>query len=282
MNFINPNYGDLQELARAYKDTYRNADPFPNIFFKNFFNEDMLNEVLEEFEDLDKGETLKFNSPNEVKLASKGENRFGPKAKAFVHYLNSEPFLLFLQELTSIDETLVPDPYLEGGGFHQTKAGGFLKIHADFNKHRLTKLDRRLNILVYLNKDWKDEYGGHFEMWDKDMKDCVKKVAPEFATMAMFSTTDFSYHGLPNPLTCPPDRSRKSIALYYYSNGRPAHEINEGLEDHNTLFKARKNDTVDAQMKSFNAMQSVKNIVKDLTPPIFFRVAKKVMNGSEH
>ena len=276
MNYINPAYGSLDELAKAYKENYATADPFPSISFKNFFNEDMLNGVLDEFDDLDKGDTIKFNSPNENKLASKGENRFGLKAKAFVHYLNSEPFLLFLQELTSVEETLMPDPYFEGGGFHQSKAGGFLKIHADFNKHRLTKLDRRLNILVYLNKDWKEEYNGHFELWDKDMNGCVKKILPEFNTLAMFSTTDFSYHGLPNPITCPPDRSRKSVALYYYSNGRPAHEINDGLEEHNTLFKARKGDLVDAKMVKYNKVQGLKDFAKDLIPPIFIKTAKKV------
>jgi hypothetical protein len=277
MNYINASYGDLTELGKAYKETYKNAEPFPNIYFKNFFNEAMLEEVLAEFEDLDKGETIKYHTPNEVKLASKGETRFGPKTKGFVHFLNSEPFLHFLQELTSIDETLLPDPYFEGGGFHQTKPGGFLKIHADFNKHKLTRLDRRLNILVYLNKDWKDEYGGHFELWDKEMTRCVKKVAPEFNTLAMFSTTDFSYHGLPNPLTCPPDRSRKSLALYYYSNGRPAHEVNEGLEDHTTLFKSRKGDTVDADMTRFNQKQGMKELIKDLVPPILVKAAKKII-----
>ena len=282
MNFINSAYGDLQELAKAYKENYSAASPFPSISFKNFFDEAMLNGVLAEFEDLDKGETLKYNTPNEIKLASKGENRFGPKSKAFAHFLNSEPFLNFIQELAGIEETLVPDPYFEGGGFHQTKTGGFLKIHADFNKHRLTKLDRRLNVLVYLNKDWKDDYGGHFELWDKEMTHCVKKIAPEFNTMAMFSTTDFSYHGLPNPLTCPPDRSRKSMALYYYSNGRPAHEVNDGLEDHTTLFKARKGDVEDVKMKTFNAGQSVKDFMKDITPPIVFRAAKKVLNGNHN
>jgi hypothetical protein len=241
----------------------------------------MLDGVLSEFEDLDKGATLKYETPNEIKLASKGESRFGDKTKQFVHYLNSEPFLEFLQVLTGIEETLVPDPFFEGGGFHQTKAGGFLKIHADFNKHKLTKLDRRLNILIYLNKDWKEEYGGYFEMWDKDMTKCVGKFAPEFNTLAMFNTTDFTYHGLPNPLTCPPDRSRKSIALYYYSNGRPSSEVNQGLEDHTTLFVARKGDTIDEQMVKFNKKQGVKELVKDLTPPMVFRLAKKVM-GSEN
>jgi Rps23 Pro-64 3,4-dihydroxylase Tpa1-like proline 4-hydroxylase len=81
-----------------------------------------------------------------------------------VHFLNSQPFLEFLQQLTGIKETLIPDPYFEGGGFHEIKPGGYLKMHVDFHKHKLTKLDRRLNILVYLNEDWKEEYGGHFEL----------------------------------------------------------------------------------------------------------------------
>ena len=281
MNFLN-NESDLQTIARRYKLMYENNEPYPNIHFEDFFNPEMLDEVLAEFDDLDKGDTLKFNTPNEVKLASKGESRFGDKTKAFIHYLNSEPFLQFLQELTGIEEVLMPDPYLEGAGCHQTKAGGFLKIHADFNKHSLTKLDRRLNVLVYLNKDWKDEYGGHFELWDKEMTHCVKKVKPDFCTMAIFSTTDFSYHGLPNPLTCPPDRSRKSIALYYYTNGRPSSELNSGLEEHNTLFKARRGDELDEKMKKFNQKQTTKELIKDLTPPILFRAAKKILNSDNN
>jgi hypothetical protein len=278
MNYLNPKWGnDLQAVAKRFKEIYQNNDPYPNIHFEEFFNREMLDEVLNEFEDLDKGDAFKYNNPNEVKLASKGEARFGPKTKAFMHFLNSEPFLQFLQELTGIEEVLMPDPYFEGGGYHQSKAGGFLKIHADFNKHSRTGLDRRLNVLVYMNKDWEDAWGGHFEMWDKDMTHCVKKVKPEFGTMAMFSTTDFSYHGLPNPILCPPDRSRKSIALYYYSNGRPAHEINQGLEDHTTIFKARKGDIVDAQMTRFNKKQEAKEFVKDLVPPIFVKAAKRVL-----
>jgi Rps23 Pro-64 3,4-dihydroxylase Tpa1-like proline 4-hydroxylase len=278
--YLNPKYADLQATAKRFRDIYMENDPFPNISFENFFNEDFLNQVLDEFEDLDKGDTIKYHNPNEIKLASKGENRFGEKAKEFVHFLNSEPFLHFLQELTGVEETLMPDPYFEGGGFHQTKAGGFLKIHADFNKHKLTKLDRRLNILVYLNKDWKDEYGGHFELWNTEMTHCVKKVRPDFNTLAMFSTTDFSYHGLPNPLTCPPDRSRKSVALYYYSNGRPASEINQGLEDHTTLFVARKGDTVDTEMNKFNKRQGAKEFVKELIPPILIKAAKSLVGSN--
>ena len=77
---------------------------------------------------------------------------------------------------------------------------------------------RRINVLVYLNKDWKEEYGGHFEVWNRELTQAEAKILPIFNRCA----TSHSYHGHPPPLTCPPDRTRKSIATYYFSNGRPA------------------------------------------------------------
>jgi hypothetical protein len=119
-----------------------------------------------------------------------------------MHFLNSQPFLEFLCILTGIN-TLLPDPYFEGGGAHQIMPGGHLKIHADFNKHILTNLDRRLNVLIYLNKDWEESWGGHLEFWDKELKSPVKKILPIFNRMAIFTTTSTSYHGHPDPLKCP-------------------------------------------------------------------------------
>ncbi|MEL6390183.1 MAG: 2OG-Fe(II) oxygenase [Bacteroidota bacterium] len=274
MNFIAPEYRDLQKVAQEHHDSYVNAAPFPNIHFKNFFNENVLNDILSEFPDLEKKKQLEYKNPNENKLASKGEHSFGPKLREFMHYLNSQSFLEFLQELTNIDETLLPDPYFEGGGCHESKAGGFLKVHADFNKNRRTGLDRRLNVLIYLNKEWKDSYGGHFELWNQDMSECVTRVLPEFNTLAMFSTTDFSYHGLPDPITCPPDRSRRSLALYYYSNGRPSTELSDRGADEHTKFVDRKGNKSEAKMKRFNTMV---NVITDITPPIILKTAKKVL-----
>lgn len=243
---INQSYQDFKKVALDYKKQYAKANPFPNIFFKNFFNPEILEKVLSEFPDLSKENAIKFDKPKEIKLTSKGEHNFGKVTKEFMHYLNSQPFLVFLQNLTNIDEIILSDPYFEGGGLHEIKRGGLLKIHSDFNIHPQTNLDRRINVLIYLNKNWKEEYGGNFELWDKNMEKCVTKILPEFNTLAIFSTTDFSYHGHPNPLTCPPDRSRKSLALYYYTNGRPQSEINPKIGKHNTLFKKRKDNQEDA------------------------------------
>ena len=273
MEYLNQDTQDLIDIARKHHEQYCSAKPFPSISFTNFFNPEKLDEILEEFPDLSKGDQLKYLNPNENKLASKGEHKFGPKLKKFMHFMNSQPFLEFLQELTNIEEPLIPDPYFEGGGCHESGPGGFLKIHADFNKNRRTGLDRRLNVLVYLNKDWEDSYGGHFELWNKDMTECVSKVRPDFNTMAMFSTTDFSYHGLPDPITCPPGRSRKSLALYYYTNGRPAEELSERGADVHTKFVDRKGNKEEAKMRRFNTFV---NVVTDITPPIVLKTAKKI------
>ena len=147
-----------------------------------------------------------------------------------------------------------------------------LKVHADFNKNRFLGLDRRLNLLIYLNKDWEESYGGHFELWNKDMTKCEKKILPLFNRMAMFSTTTYSYHGHPSPLTCPPGRSRKSIALYYYTNGRPVNEIEEGLENHRTIFKYRDDDK---EASDFAKKQRFKKAIKLLIPPIFTRSGRR-------
>jgi hypothetical protein len=271
MNFLPKSPEELRNFASEYKSAYASADPFPNIYFDNFFDEGALRKVLSEFPDMSKSADFKYNDANQIKLASKGEYRFGEHTKEFMHYLNSQPFLEFLSELTGI-ENLIPDPFFDGGGCHQILPGGMLKIHADFNKQPRTKLDRRLNVLIYLNDDWKEEYGGQFELWDKDMKACRKSILPLFNRMAMFSTTSTSYHGNPNVVRCPEGRSRKSLALYYYTNGRPVEEMSVSEADHNTIFKYRKED------RKSKMVTSLKETIRLITPPILLQGLSKTKN----
>ena len=119
--YINKQYLPLEETAKAFKKAYAEGNPFPNIYIEDFFNEDFLNKVLDEFPDFTKGKTIKKDTINtQEKYASRGEGRFGPFTKEFTHFLNSEPFLFFLKEIASIERDLIPDPYFEGGGFHET------------------------------------------------------------------------------------------------------------------------------------------------------------------
>jgi hypothetical protein len=249
MNFLNNKTEfELLEFGKQNHEAYINAKPFPSDYYDNLFNPGMLREIIAEFPEIGKTkEDIQYENPNEQKLATKGEYRFGPKTKAFVHFLNLQPFLEFLQNLTGIREKLMPS-------FYEIRLNSYLKMHVDFLKHRFGNLYRRLNILVYLNEDWKDEYGGHLKLWEKDMSKCVTKILPQFNRLAMFSTTDFSWHGLPYPLTCPPDRSRRSIALYYYTNGRSEREINVGDKSRvKKIFDTRKGQDY-TQITIFNPL----------------------------
>ena len=239
MNYLNKKYLDLENYALENREKYTNADPFPHIVIDNLFNENVLNAIIDEFpKNLDEiGNN--FNNKVEKKLSLNKSVLLSHSTNNFLNFLNSQIFLDFLQKLTSIKEKLVPDPYLLGGGLHELRKNGYLNIHADFNLHPSMKLDRRLNILIYLNKNWQENYGGSLQLWDKDMKECVQKILPEYNRMVIFSTTDFSYHGNPDKVSCPDNLSRKSVAMYYYSNGRPSSERKLGL--HSTIFRKRPN-----------------------------------------
>lgn len=267
---IDPEY--LQNLALQHREEYAAAQPFPHIVIDNFLPEWVLEEILEEFPKPKSIDWQKFENSAEKKLASKGETQMGEKTRLLLYQLNSSTFINFLEKLTGIDG-LIPDPHFVGGGLHQIERGGFLKMHVDFNKHGQLKLDRRLNLLIYLNKNWQEEYGGYLELWDSQMTRCEKKILPIFNRCVVFSTTDFSYHGHPEPLTCPEGQTRKSLALYYYSNGRPAHEIAE--EGHSTVFKARPTDNFKEEEKPVG--ETVKTFAKKLVPPIFIDLKNAVL-----
>jgi Rps23 Pro-64 3,4-dihydroxylase Tpa1-like proline 4-hydroxylase len=148
--------------------------------------------------------------------------------------LNSTTFLGWLEQVTAIPN-LTSDEDLFGGGLHQSIAGAFLNVHVDYNIHPKTKLHRRLNVLVYMNKDWRNEYEGHLELWNiaGEKKQLLAKFPPTFNNCVIFETNEISYHGHPKPLRTPPDVSRKSLATYYYTSTRPQHEI---TGEHNTIY----------------------------------------------
>ncbi len=258
----------LNDLANKYHDQYINADPFPHIVIDNFLPETILEKVLEEFPTTTAEGWRNFELKTEKKLDSFPELKMGEMTRFLLYQLNSSVFMEFLEKLTGIPG-IIPDPYFLGGGIHQIERGGFLKIHVDFNKHTRMKVDRRLNLLIYLNKDWKEEYGGHFELWNRDVSACKNKILPIFNRCVIFSTSDFSYHGHPDPLNCPEGMTRKSLALYYYSNGRPAEETSN---KHSTLFKERPGDNLNINSGS----KKKKSIASQLLPPIVFDLYRRV------
>lgn len=258
---------------KEYSDQYQSNKPLQHIYFDNLFDEPFLNKVLDEFEKNDYFDDS-FNDNNQrLKRTLSDYSRFEENSKKLINYLHSVEFLKFIQQLTGIKEMLVPDPYLMGGGYHETKRNGFLKLHIDFSKHYKTNLDRRVNVILFLNKNWQPNYGGNLVLGSDERK---VEIEPFFNRLAIFNTTPNSIHGQPDPVTCPEDMSRKSIALYYYSNGRPESEKNRLILDHSTQFVGR-----NFKEKFYARLALMRYLVKyylwSCVPPIIFILRKKLL-----
>lgn len=263
-HFLNNEYLDTETIRKRYVG---NA-PFPHIVLDNFISEDLIKRVLKEFPDLSNIQSkIEFKNQKEIKYASSGFSDISESALKLISFLNSDIFLEYLSKITGIDEPLISDPYLSGGGYHEIKRGGVLKVHADFNKHPKLNLDRRLNLLLYLNEDWSDEWGGFLELYDeKNLNEPKASIKPIFNRCVIFTTTSHTFHGHPEPLNCPELRSRKSIALYYFSTGRPK---TESSHKHGTLFKEAKGEKFEFKYKEF---------IKDFVPPIILRNISLLLN----
>lgn len=217
-------YNQLRNRFMAAHEDYVGADPFPHTILDDFVSEEIVDSVLEGFptpeadiqwrqllakrQDGEKAQFNKQGMPHLFKVA--------PAIRQLIWEFNSSTFIRAIEVLTGIDN-LIPDPSLRGGGLHQILPGGILGVHADFTHHVEYNLHRRVNLLLYLNKDWQDEYQGHLELWDKTATQCVKRIRPTAGRCVVFNTDADSFHGHPRPLSCPEDVTRKSIALYYYT-----------------------------------------------------------------
>jgi len=247
------------------RQRYVAESPFPNIVIDNFLPAVIISKIQDDFPKA-KPE-FEFNRNQELRKSQFNPNELPPCfAKNAFYYFNSKIFLSFLENLTGI-EGLLPDPYFTGGGFHQTASGGKLGIHADFNLNRKLNVLRRINVLIYLNDDWKEEWGGQLELWDKDMKRCIKSILPIYNRCVIFNTENDSFHGQPDPINCPESTSRRSIALYYYT-ASPL--ILEEHPERTTNFRRRpkSNDKTDFVVK-------VKEFLKDFLPPILIRLMRR-------
>ena len=207
----------FQAEPSSLSAAYATGQPFPHVVIDGLFDDQVLETVLRDFPAPGEMQWARFDNPSEKKLGYYHEvSAIKPTIRSFLDALNGFETLLFLERVTGI-EGLIPDPYFGGGGLHQIEPGGFLKVHVDFNRHPKLNLDRRLNLLIYLNKDWRPEYGGNLELWDAGTKSCARSIEPLFNRTVIFGTTDTSLHGHPIPLATPSGTTRKSVSLYYYT-----------------------------------------------------------------
>ncbi len=250
----------VREKGADLRERYNAAEPFPHVVIENFLPRPIIDMCIAEFDQSRADHQRVFDRSQERAKRQFNPEDLSPGPRALFYSFNSRPFLKMLENITGIDG-LIPDPYFLGGGFHEIGTGGHLSMHADFNHHKLMDLERRINVLIYLNDDWRDEYGGQLELWDSGMTACVRSVIPEANRCVIFNTTSQSMHGNPHPVNHPDGRSRKSIALYYYTA-----TWDDTRRDHTTQFRARPGtaDVNDWQTRR-------RELLDDLIPPIVRR-----------
>lgn len=206
-----------QNQTPILKEKYNTDYPFPHIVLDNFLKYEEIEKVEQAFPPIHDEGWIHYLHFNEKKHGLNKLDLIPQECKALIQELNSPEFVTWLSELTGIAD-LLPDDSLEGGGLHQSKRGGFLNIHADFTVHpHQRNWRRRVNVLVYLNKDWQESYNGDLELWTRDMKQCAAKISPIFNRCVIFNTDYDSFHGVPDIIQCPENMTRKSIALYYFT-----------------------------------------------------------------
>lgn len=261
----------IADLGRQFRAAYTSAQPFPHIVIDDFLNEDILDRCLEHFPASPTSNAQYKRSQENLKFEFNPET-LAPPLRSLFYSFNSLPFIRFLEELTGISG-LIPDPHFTGAGFHQVSQDGHLGIHADFIRHAQLGLERRINVLIYLNKEWKAEDGGCFEIWDGAMKNRCVQVVPLFNRCVVFNTTSTSFHGNPEPVRNSAHIPRRSIALYYYTA-----TWDEARQPHTTRFQVRP-----GSRDQFDLSVRASELAADIVPPILLRAIRKLtrrMNGS--
>jgi hypothetical protein len=264
-----------QKISRSFgeklSESYINAAPFPHIVIDEFLPISFAEELLKLFplNSLSGDEFYEEGYTGLHKRQISPESCVG-RVRNIFHFFNSAPILQFLEGLTSIN-SLIGDPYFDGGGFHETSHGGKLGIHADFRINKKLNLSRRINMIIYLNKDWNESYGGNLELWDSGMRRKFDSIAPIFNRCVIFNTNADSYHGHPDPLVLPDNITRKSIALYFYTASK---SIYKDIPAHSTMYVARQNDSSDLKRQVSKLRRQ--NYLNDWLPPIAFRLLSNV------
>ncbi len=227
VNTLNDSISDSPYLNNLdllkLRDFCEQADPFRYVCIDGMWKDEFLEQVMKEVAENQSWAGEKQFYGSREKRWQADWNKFPEHVHSLLSYLN-QPLVLKIIEFITQEKFLVSDPYLEGGGIHSTGNDGFLKLHADFNWNEKLQLYRRINILVYLNKDWKKEYGGQIELAGKDSSgEFISQVAlePIFNRTLIFVTDDKSFHGQPNPVNHPDKKRRNSIAAYYYTAAKP-------------------------------------------------------------
>lgn len=248
---------------QSVKLKFLNSKPFNHVVIDNFWLPEIADELYKEFPNYDNDRVWNahYNNAIENKKACNHWDKFPRTTYKAFNFLGSELFQHNLRFVADKDD-LYMDFGLHGGGWHAHTTGGNLNMHLDYNIHPKLGMQRKLNIIIYLVKDWDTSYGGGLELWTHNdetnqPKEHAKTVDLKFNRAVLFDTTQNSWHGLPYPLKCPTGKVRQSMAAYYLTNA-PANSENRPR----ALFAPRKdqigNSEIEELIRSRSSLSTAK------------------------
>jgi 2OG-Fe(II) oxygenase superfamily len=249
----------LEREKGRLKVAYDAAKPYPHLVIDGLWDPEILNRIIAEFPHQGQRDWLQYDNAHELKQTSRGLFGLSPFTQLFLMEVSSPRFLRVLGEVTG-HQDLVADPLFHGGGLHESFRGGWLNLHTDWRQHPTLPLARRLNMIIYLNKDWDPAWGGGIELWNPGASEAGAKADCLFNRTLIFPTTDTSLHGFPAPMTCPENRSRKSISLFYWTMDEGAVKTAQNIN-----FLPGKRQT------------RLKAAVRAFIPPVLFEVKGALM-----
>jgi hypothetical protein len=231
---------DLLAQADSLRASFTAAKPFRHFSIESFFEPDFAERLLAEFPSFDQKLAINEIGTAGGKSVNTKIREISPAYLELYDFISSAPFLEFMSRLSGIPD-LILDPKMFGGGTHENCHGQELDPHIDFNYVEDHSLHRRLNLIVYLNKHWKTEWGGAIEIHSNPRlpdENQIRAFDPLFNHAVMFETNEISWHGFPkiNLPESERNRSRKSISIYLYTQDRPAEEI---APSHGTFYVQR-------------------------------------------
>jgi len=204
----------LRAQAVDSREQYLNAQPWPHAVVQNLIPHSLIAAAAEECAEV--GDRLLLTTAGRNQIKQEAASGLGPVTTRLLAELEGPVFQEFLETVTGV-RGLQPDPTHALAGMHRTPVGGFTLVHRDFRRHPITNLHHRVNVLLYLNPEWHHDWGGFLELWPPDMKQVGRRIAPRGNTIVLWETHDQTLHGLPDPVACPSQMSRLSLASYWYS-----------------------------------------------------------------
>lgn len=204
------NFTDPYELQK----TYRSHPSYSLLTLEDFVPKHIVSAMAKELDNVPLEDCKHFTRAGSCMYEYNDVTKT-PVQDAVIDALHSSTFIKWLQEVTDTVD-LIPDPHLIGAGYVKSLTGDSLKVHCDFNWNEQIRLHRMLSLVIYLNDDWKEEWGGQLQFYDRERQTVHSKVPIGNGNAVIWSYDNFAFHGYPDPMTNPKNTSRKALRLFYY------------------------------------------------------------------